>query len=65
MFRYYTPENVRKNFGFLTFSGGTEMEHWTNVERCLEILKKPFIQKKAYFSKKNVLSLKYNEVGLK
>ena len=23
------PENVRKTFGFLTFLGGIEMDHWT------------------------------------
>ena len=31
MFHFYTPENVIKNFGFLTFSEGIEMEHWTKM----------------------------------
>ena len=28
MFHSYTPWKRQKNFGFLTISGGQEMEHW-------------------------------------
>ena len=28
MFHFYTPRKQQKNSGFLTFSGGKEMEHW-------------------------------------
>ena len=28
---FYNPENVRKIFDFLTFSGGIEMLHWTKT----------------------------------
>ena len=33
------PENVRKAFGFLTFSGSIEVEHWAKMgERDFETL---------------------------
>ena len=28
---FYNPENVRKIFDFVTFSGGIEMLHWTKT----------------------------------
>ena len=27
------PENVKKTFGSLTFSGGTKIEHWTKMDK--------------------------------
>ena len=29
--RFYTPWNCQKSYGFLTFSGGIEMWHWTKM----------------------------------
>ena len=42
MFYFYTPWNRQKTKGFLTYSGGIEMEHWSknglnqlkNTESC-------------------------------
>ena len=31
MFHFYTPWKRQKIFSFLTFLGGAEMEHWTNM----------------------------------
>ena len=31
MFHFFTPENAKKIFGFLTISGGVEMEHWIKI----------------------------------
>ena len=31
MFHLYTPWKRQKTFGFLTFSGGIEMEHWPEM----------------------------------
>ena len=30
-FHYYTPRKRSENFGFLTFSGGIEMDHWAKM----------------------------------
>ena len=32
MFHFYTPWSCQKIFGFLTYSGGIEMEHWAFVK---------------------------------
>ena len=32
MFHFYNPGKRQKTFGFLTFSGGIEMEHWAKME---------------------------------
>ena len=31
MFHFYTPWKRYKTKGFLTFSGGTEIDHWTKM----------------------------------
>ena len=31
MFHFSTPSKRQKTFGFLTFSGGREMEHWAKI----------------------------------
>ena len=31
MFQFYTPWKRQKTFGFLTFSGGIEMERWVKM----------------------------------
>ena len=34
---FYTLENVRKTFGFVTFSGGIEMEHLSRMCQCFSL----------------------------
>ena len=31
MFHFYNPWKRQKTYGFLKFSGGIEMEHWTKM----------------------------------
>ena len=31
MLHFFTPWKRQKIFGFLTFSGGMEMKHWTEI----------------------------------
>ena len=36
MFHFYTPWKRQKTKGFLTFSGGIEMEHWHEMGQSVE-----------------------------
>ena len=40
MFHFYSPWKRHKTFGFLTFSGGIEMEHWSKMLHQFTINKK-------------------------
>ena len=40
MFYFCTPCKRQKTFGFLTFSGEIEMEHWANKELINKLLMK-------------------------
>ena len=40
MFYFRTPCKRQKTFGFLTFSGEIEMEHWANKELINKLLMK-------------------------
>ena len=39
MFHFYIPWIRQKTFGFLTFTGDTEMEHWAKMGYFLSLVK--------------------------
>ena len=64
MFRFFTPWKCHKTRGFLTFSGGIEMEHWPEIGWWLIYLlgKEQFIfswESIFWYSKKFHISIKH------
>ena len=37
MFHFYAPWKLQKTFGFLTFSGGIEIKHWTKMDYKIRV----------------------------